>query len=396
MPDKKKYVALAVLFVWLGANALMWNQWSQGGTPLWNFTQEKAVRVFNADDTGGMVMAGEENVPNNPLPKEAVRDLPLENAATATRPTDPASVSPSETASQEPVRVVAVGDIMLSRVVENKMIASKNWQYPFLKTVDLTSGADLTVGNLETTIFPGKPIGVTAMKFRTDPKAVSGLLAAGFDVLTLSNNHIMNYGREGLVSTLNYLNEAQIAHTGAGISESEIAAPVVREVKGVKFGFLSYSYANEKGQNPDGGIYGTNFMDTERMKREVAELRERADVVVVSMHAGVEYKTKSMTAQQAFARAAIDAGAKVVLGHHPHVVQETENYNGGKIIYSLGNFVFDQNWSAETKLGAVAILNFRGANLEKVDYVPVKIIGTQPTPLTGGAEAKKILQRLGA
>lgn len=395
MKENKRRLVLATVVLWMGVNALMWNDWARGGTPLWNFTQEKAARIFSSvDETQGTVMAGEGAL-TDPVPTESVRDLPVESKTTA-RDEAVQQTSSVSLSGQEPINIAAVGDIMLSRVVENKMIATKNWQYPFLKTADLTGGADLAVGNLETAILAGKPIGATAMRFRTDPKAVSGLLTAGFDVLTLSNNHVLNYGRDGLISTLNYLNEAQIAHTGAGINEEEIAAPAVKEVKGVKFGFLSYTYANEKGQNPGGGIYGTNFMDTARMQQEVAELCRRVDVVIVSMHAGTEYKTKSSAQQQAFARAAIDAGAKVVLGHHPHVVQETEDYGGGKIIYSLGNFVFDQDWSAETKLGAIAFLNFKGANLERVDFLPVKIIGTQPTPLAGGAEAGKILRRLGA
>lgn len=291
--------------------------------------------------------------------------------------------------------LAAVGDIMLSRVVEQKMISYKDWQYPFRKTRDILSAADLTFGNLETTIMAGSVIQSGSFTFRTDPKAIEGLESAGFDLLSLANNHIMNFGKNGLESTLANLDEAGISHTGAGIGAEKIYEPVIREIKGVKFGFLSYSYAPDQATDRKGTVYGSAYLDKEKMKMQVVELKKSEDVVVVSMHAGTEYATEPGTAQKDFARAAIDAGADLVIGHHPHVVQTFEKYNDGYIVYSLGNFVFDQMWSEETRLGAIAQITFDKDKIVKIDFMPVKIFDYAQPQILEGEQSEMILGRLG-
>lgn len=292
------------------------------------------------------------------------------------------------------VTLLAVGDLMLSRTVEQKMLAQGDWTYPFRETFELTSGADLAFGNLETTVIEGEIIRSDSFFFRTDPRAVQGLQLAGFDVLSLANNHMLNFGREGLESTLENLDGAGISHVGAGVSAEEISKPVIREIKGIKFGFLAYSYAKDQLSNFEGGVYGTAFADTEKMQAEVAELSQSVDVVVVSMHSGVEYKTSPSSAQKSFARSAVDAGADVVIGHHPHVVQTAEKYKNGYIFYSLGNFVFDQMWSEETRLGAAAKVIFTDGKISGVEFIPVKIFDYCQPQIFEGQEAEKILERL--
>ena len=289
--------------------------------------------------------------------------------------------------------LAAVGDMMLSRGVEQKMIARKDWEYPFLPTASITSGADITFGNLETTIYPGKPIPRGSFTFRTDPKAIAGITLGGFDVLSLANNHMMNFGLKGLESTLQNLDDAGIGHIGAGLKREQIYAPLVKEVKGMKFGFLAYTYAQEQ-VSSGGDIYGTAFADTAKMKAQVIELRKSADVVVVSMHMGTEYETQPNGAQKNFARAAVDAGADLVVGHHPHTVETFEKYNDGYIIYSLGNFVFDQMWSEETRLGAIAKVTFENKKISNVEFVPVKIFDYSQPQTFEGAQAETILKRL--
>lgn len=292
------------------------------------------------------------------------------------------------------VTLLAVGDVMLSRNVEQKMLARNDWNYPFEKTQALTSQVDLTFGNLETTILEGKIVKSGSFLFRTDPQAVAGLKYAGFDVLSLANNHMLNYGRGGIESTLRELDAAGIAHAGAGLSEASAQAPVVREVKGMRFGFLAYTYAKEGGKGEDGQRYGTDDMETERMKREVAALKREVDVVVVSMHAGTEYETGPSAFQREFARAAVEAGASLVIGHHPHVVQTAERYKDGYILYSLGNFVFDQMWSEETRLGAVAKITFEDKKIKGIEFVPVKIYDYAQPQLLEGEQARMITARL--
>lgn len=293
------------------------------------------------------------------------------------------------------VILMAVGDVMLARTVEAKMVQYGDWQYPFLKVYEKTSQADILFGNLETTIMPGKIAPSGSFSFRTDPQAVQGLQLAGFDVLSLANNHIMNFGKKGLESTMQHLQQANIAHVGAGLSEQEIFMPVIKEVKGMKFGFLAYSYSNEvfwdtKSQNK----YGVAELDVEKMKQQVGDLSKQVDVVIVSMHNGWEYQTSSNQSQKVFARAAIDAGAKLVIGHHPHVVQEMEKYQDGYIFYSLGNFVFDQMWSQETRLGVLAEVIWRNKEITAINLFPVKIEDYCQPQYIQGAEQEKILQRM--
>jgi poly-gamma-glutamate synthesis protein (capsule biosynthesis protein) len=137
-------------------------------------------------------------------------------------------------------------------------------------------------------------------------------------------------------------------------------------------------------------------LDTEKMKAQVSELKKSVDVVVVSMHAGTEYALVANSQQTKFAHAAVDAGAALVIGHHPHVVETFEKYNDGYIIYSLGNFVFDQMFSDETRLGAMATITFDKDRISKVDFVPIKIYDYAQPTLADGTDKEKILERLGA
>lgn len=296
--------------------------------------------------------------------------------------------------ADERIVLAAVGDMMLSRTVEQKMIEKEDWRYPFLETAGITRGADLLFGNLETPIVAGPVVRSGSFLFRVDPRAVEGLRYAGFDVLSLANNHTLNQGPRGLASTLQELDGAGIGHAGAGLTEALTSAPAVREVKGVKFGFLAYTYAREGLTGADGKRCGTNYMDKEKMRAEVEELRKSVDVVVVSMHAGTEYATQPHPDQTAFARAAIDAGAQLVIGHHPHVVQTFERYRGGYILYSLGNFVFDQMWSEETRLGAIAKVTFEKGSIAGIEFVPIKTFDYAQPRLAEGEEKEMILERL--
>lgn len=290
--------------------------------------------------------------------------------------------------------LTAVGDIMLARTVEQKMIDHNDWTYPFAEASDLTADADLAFGNLETPILKGEVSKSGSFFFRTDPKAIQGLKLAGFDVLSLANNHMMNFGEEGLKSTVGILDGAGIAYAGAGIAEEKISKPVIKEVKGIRFGFLAYTYAENKSVNSEGDVFGTAYMDAGKMKLDVEELKKEVDVVVVSMHSGVEYETEPNSFQRNFARSAIDSGASLVVGHHPHVVQSAEKYKDGYIFYSLGNFVFDQMWSEETRLGAVARVTFFGGKISDVEFVPVKIFDYCQPQTIEGQEAEKISERL--
>lgn len=296
----------------------------------------------------------------------------------------------------EEVSLVSVGDIMLSRVVAEKMNAKNDFNYPFLKTSDYLKTADLAFGNLETSITAGRPIHTGEMMFRADPGVENALKEADFSVLSLANNHTPNFGEKSLKDTFQYLNNVGIKYAGAGENETEAYSPVYLEAKGLKFAFLAY---NDTDVVPDSyqatkNSAGTAFMNTEKMTQAVKEAKQKADFVIVSMHSGSEYKPTANKSQTNFAHAAIDAGAELVIGHHPHVVQNVEKYHGKYIFYSLGNFVFDQMWSEETRQGLIAKTFFNENGLIKIEFMPIVIEDYSQPKLVAGQTAENILKRL--
>ncbi|MCK4525473.1 MAG: CapA family protein [Candidatus Andersenbacteria bacterium] len=295
---------------------------------------------------------------------------------------------------KDEIKMIAVGDIMLSRAVEQKMIQKNDYKYPFLETADVTKSGDIVFGNLETSIISGRIIQDNEMIFRADPKSVEGLKFAGFNILNLANNHIMNFGKSGLESTIKILDENNILHIGAGTGKEDIYSSVKKEIKGTKFAFLGFTYNSDQRRLPNSNVYGVANMEIEKMKECVRKAKLENDIVIVSMHAGTEYKISSSYFQENFARNAIDAGADLIIGHHSHVVQNVEKYKEGYILYSLGNFVFDQMWSNETRLGVIAEIVFRDKKIDNINFIPVKIYDYSQPAILEGKEAEMILERL--
>lgn len=305
-----------------------------------------------------------------------------------------------EHAKPEPVEVtlVAVGDMMLSRAVGTRM-ERHGYDYPFASTSEYIRMADIAFGNLETPITPGLPVLPYEMSFRADPEVATALKEAGFDVLSLANNHTPNFGEAGIRDTLRYLDEAGIAYVGAGANARDAALPAFLSVRGITFAFLAYTDAYIVPAEYEAGEEraGTAFMHIEKMKKAVLDAKLIADIVIVSMHAGDEYEPLQSDRQTAFAHAAIDAGAEVVIGHHPHVVQPMEVYKGKYILYSLGNFIFDQMWSMETREGMLANMIFTHEGLAGITFHPVRIEDyAQPRFLDVDRDVARVIERLHA
>jgi len=290
------------------------------------------------------------------------------------------------------VHLVAVGDIMLSRNVGQKMVKYSDYQYPYREIYDLLQKADITFGNLETPLIAGPPVHSPSMVFRADPECVSALAWAGFDVLSLANNHIMNKGQTGLDKTLKLLSEEGILGVGAGMNSEEAHRAQVIERKGVKIAFLAYAYPGNPEASQDRG--GAAIMEKDQLKKDLSYAREKADFTIVSMHAGTEYKRYPNQGQIDFARAAIDLGADLVIGHHPHWFQTVERYKDKYIIYSLGNFVFDQMWSEETREGMIASIYLDKAGVQGLEFFPIKIYDYSQPRFVGGAEEERLLSLL--
>jgi poly-gamma-glutamate synthesis protein (capsule biosynthesis protein) len=228
---------------------------------------------------------------------------------------------------------------MLARDLIDLMDANGS-SYPYERVRATLADADITIANFEGTFTERGEAAAKFYTFRAPPRHAIGLAEAGIDVVSLGNNHAMDFGAVGLEDTLAALDAAGIAHSGAGMNEAEARRPAILDVNGVKIAFLSYNAVLEA-TFATAGSPGVARATLENIQTDVTAARGIADAVVVSIHAGTEYTDAPTEEQRSLARGAIEAGATLLIGHHPHVLQGSEVYGNGVILYSLGNFVFD-------------------------------------------------------
>lgn len=328
------------------------------------------------------------------LVSRAVISIPAIPGALIVRTVAKTTSKPVESEPPPSVTFIAVGDIMLSRTVADRIRKHQDVNYPFLDTADYLRSADFVFGNLEAPITPGRTIGSTEMVFRAEPGVEQALKAVGVAAVSLANNHIMNFGAKGLEDTIQYLDAAEIAHAGAGAGAEAAQAPALVERNGITVAFLAYSYTGTTWSASDDTRAGPAAISNETVADDVALARAAADIVVVSMHNGTEYAAQPSVAQKNFAHAAIDAGADLVIGHHPHVVQTVEKYLDKYILYSLGNFVFDQMWSEETRHGMTARITLDRTGVKDIRYEPIIIDDYAQPRLAEADEAGPIIERL--
>ncbi|HAA26246.1 MAG TPA: hypothetical protein DCE11_09075 [Ruminiclostridium sp.] len=279
------------------------------------------------------------------------------------------------------------GDILLDRGVMTYM-KQYGYDYPFIKVKDLFKDGDIVCGNLEGPLTEG---GIPSQKdpryiFRFPPPVAQNLKDAGFNLMNLANNHTTDHGAKGLTDTMNTLNEYGIAWFGAGKTAKEAASPVFVNISGTVIGFLGYSAFPPEGYFHTQEKPNISMIDESSLRESVINAREKCDFLVVSFHWGREYEPYPDDSQKKTARIAIDSGADIVIGHHPHVYQGIEEYNGKFIFYSLGNFIFDRQIPPDTDKGAVIKLYIQKGRLKKWDMLPVKIKECQPEILEEGVE----------
>lgn len=270
------------------------------------------------------------------------------------------------------INLIFVGDVMLSRGIGSSMARKNDWKYPFLKTADFLRSADVTIGNLEGPISSRGANQGSTYSFRADPQAIDGLLYSGVDILSIANNHILDWGRVALSDTIDILADAGIVAIGAGRSFEEANQPYIAEAHGIKIAFFAYTNLYPQSLWATETQGGVSTPTLENIKASIAKTRNDVDVVILLWHWGEEYQTKSHPREQVLARALIDAGADIIVGHHPHVTQEVEEYNGGYIAYSLGNFVFDQNFSEDTRRGLALKITLHNGKVSKMAKFEVK------------------------
>ncbi|MBN1485896.1 MAG: CapA family protein [Chloroflexia bacterium] len=282
---------------------------------------------------------------------------------------------PEETVLLQPAEdeivLAAVGDIMIGRAVEPRMLMY-GALFPFEALLPLLQGADLTTGNLEGVLaFYGEPL-QKSYTFRGHPGLATGLQQAGFDLLNLANNHARDFGQEGLDETIATLEEAGIAAVGAGPAAYE---PVFIEVKGIRLAFLGRTAAI----GPQEGVAWT---EAEELRQAVIAAQQQADLVIVHLHAGYEYWTTYEATQQQLAQAAAAGGAALVIGHHPHALQEVEWIRETLVAYSLGDFVFDIDDHNVARDAVVLRVLLSRQGVQGVEWIRARIINdVQPRPM---------------
>jgi poly-gamma-glutamate synthesis protein (capsule biosynthesis protein) len=275
-------------------------------------------------------------------------------------------------------RLLFGGDVMLSRFVGRLAAGKHDPTWPLHEVANLFRSADLAFVNLESPFSDQGRRVEKGMVFRAEPDMIAALQAAGIDIVSTANNHARDCGVHGIEFTLDLLSRNGILAVGTGTTAELAHQGAIIARNGVGFGFLAYTFDQSNGNHADRDDR-VAMMNLDEMTSDVKRLLERSDVVIVSMHAGNEYQAVVNAQQRRFARAAIDAGASVVAGHHPHVTQPLEIYAGGLIFYSLGNLVFDQFQRKETQRGWVADIRFLGTRLTSYGVIPVDIVRTVPT-----------------
>jgi poly-gamma-glutamate synthesis protein (capsule biosynthesis protein) len=292
----------------------------------------------------------------------------------------------TRSASKEPFSLLFVGDIMMNRGVEGviQKEAGGNWDFPFQFIAGDLRNADVTFANLEGPVSDKGVDKHNLYSFRMDPGIIESIKDAGVDVVSLANNHVGDWGREAFEDTMRRLRRASVQYAGAGWNKAEAISATSFDVKGKRVGYLAFSDVGPTGLAAGDAASGIAIASVEVVQSAVRQAKEANDILVVSFHFGDEYQQNPSKRQRTLARAAIDAGARIVVGHHPHVVQSVEEYDGGVIMYSLGNFIFDQNFSEDTMSGMMVKIEFEGDKIAAIIPMPITINKSyQPSLETG-------------
>jgi poly-gamma-glutamate synthesis protein (capsule biosynthesis protein) len=297
-----------------------------------------------------------------------------------------------------PVMMTFVGDIIFGRFVHQRMAALGDFASAFRAVADELQRADITIGDLECSMSDNYPQpeleNPQTFSFKTGSATVAGLELADIDILSRANNHSFNFGAGGMDDTTAVLDQAGILHFGMGHNLEEARRPVTVQLGDVSYAFLGYNGISDQWDGATEGSAGTAPMLDWLVADDVGRAVEAGHIVIPYFHWGVEYVSLPTEQQRYFARVAIDSGAAMVMGSHPHWVQAVETYNGKPIVYSLGNFVFDQAWSRETLEGMYANIWLEGGRILGLDLIPVLIEDEHRPRRMNEWEAFPVLERV--
>jgi poly-gamma-glutamate synthesis protein (capsule biosynthesis protein) len=296
------------------------------------------------------------------------------------------------------VRIALLGDFLPGGSAGD-VIRDRGYGYLFDGVRPILASADAVILNMESPISTkGVAREGKAYTFRISPDVVGAMAREGVKAVWLANNHIMDFGEEALYDTINYLDAAGIAHAGAGRNVAAAAAPATLTLSGLKVSLISFSNTFPDSYWAQRDRPGTFFGAPGPVGRAVKRtLASRGGPVIVSFHWGEELMTEPKEYQEDLARRAVDHGAALVVGHHPHVPQPVEVYKGVPIFYSLGNFAFGSySWKVRVGILAVAVFDADGS-CSALEIHPILVenheVNFSPRPLTG-TEGKRVFKRL--
>lgn len=293
--------------------------------------------------------------------------------------------------------VVLTGtSVMGARGLYTKIVATGDNLYPVREVADILSNADIAHVSNEGSFADSCVQYAGTLVFCGTTESFDAFNFAGIDVVGLTGNHILDYGAENFIKTLDMYESAGMQYFGGGRNLADAHKPAVIEIDGVKFAFLGYNAIPPVTYFATSDTPGSAEMDETYMAADISAAKSEADFVFVDMQWGAEYQHEPLGYQIEMGHAAIDAGADFVTGVHPHWVQPVEFYGGGEtsaadenpntglIFYSLGNFLFDQMWSLETREGVMVKHYFYGDKYLGFKLIPTMIFeGAQPRPVTG-------------
>jgi len=296
---------------------------------------------------------------------------------------------------KEYIQLLFVGDLMFDRGIRYYALKNGGNEFIFDKISKVLLENDLVVANLEGPITGAKSMSITAksdqpesITFTFDPSLARTLFNENIRMVDLGNNHILNFGLQGVEETEKYLNRAGVEYFGAPQTKQSI----IKDINGIKIAFVSYNYYEFRGDLAKAQKAAID---------EIKKVRPLADIVIVLCHWGDEYKLNNNEAQKILAHQFIDQGTDLVIGSHPHVIQPIEIYNGKRIYYSLGNFIFDQYFDENVRngLGVVVKINKTTKQMdfsEKYFYLDSNgqtLLQTQGYPASDGQAIEKTEQK---
>ena len=293
----------------------------------------------------------------------------------------------------EKFQISLVGDLLMDGSIKWQ-IDRYGTDYPWEMVKEYFQNDDLTIGNLETSITTrGTEWPEKQYNFRSDPRNLKSMEDAGIDILALANNHILDYGYDGLLDTIKHIDNTGIKRVGAGKNKEDALKAAIVEKDGLKIGVFSASrvvpyvewYATK--QRP--GLIGAYDGHIEELLNEVQEIKKKVDIVILSIHWGIEGNSEPKDQDVVLAKKLIDGGVDIIMGHHPHVLQGIEIYKGKPIFYSLGNFVFGTQGelTSNTMIGQINLVD---GEIDNIEIIPFNIELGRPIPVTEDIRRAKI------